>query len=158
VPPLNLYARVRFLYPFCTRDRGCSAHPAFPAPSSLRDTKRKPGASPAARMWTCICCLKFESKLSIRHCEQAARDNKTVIAWLDLALTGRSRAPRHLDWTRLSLEYWADRSSRAITRDVIAGHSSLPYTDYVNLSALPAIHPLRKTLLKFDGYAGQARV
>jgi hypothetical protein len=22
----------------------------------------------------------------------------------------------------------------------------------------PAIHPLRKTLLKFDGYAGQARV
>src|SRR6266436_3146293 len=22
---------------FCTRDRGCSAHPAFPAPSNLRD-------------------------------------------------------------------------------------------------------------------------
>ena len=42
----------------------------------------------------------------------------------------------------------------AITRDVIAGHSSLPYADCVNLSALPAIHPLRKTLLKFDGYAG----
>jgi hypothetical protein len=33
----------------------------------------------------------------------------------------------------------------AITRDVIAGLD-------------PAIHPLRKTLLKFDGYAGQARV
>ena len=46
----------------------------------------------------------------------------------------------------------------AITSDVIAGHSSLPYADYVNLSALPAIHPLRKTLSKFDGYAGQARV
>src|SRR3984893_18112932 len=30
-----LYARVRFLYPICTRDRGCSAHPAFPAPSLL---------------------------------------------------------------------------------------------------------------------------
>jgi hypothetical protein len=42
----------------------------------------------------------------------------------------------------------------SITRNVIAGHSSLPYADYVNLSALPAIHPLRKTLLKFDGYAG----
>src|SRR5262249_48547169 len=23
-------------YPFCTRDRGCSAHPAFPAPSFLK--------------------------------------------------------------------------------------------------------------------------
>ena len=31
--PLNLYARVRFFSYFCTRDRGCSAHPVFPAPS-----------------------------------------------------------------------------------------------------------------------------
>jgi len=32
--PLDLYARVRLLLPpTCTRDRGCSAHPAFPAPS-----------------------------------------------------------------------------------------------------------------------------
>ena len=30
-----------FLYPFCTRDRGCSAHPAFPAPSCLRDNDRQ---------------------------------------------------------------------------------------------------------------------
>ena len=29
--PLNLYARVRFLLYLCTRDRGCSAHPVFPA-------------------------------------------------------------------------------------------------------------------------------
>ena len=36
MPPLNLYARVRFFTrAFCTRDRGCSAHPAFPAPSSF---------------------------------------------------------------------------------------------------------------------------
>src|SRR6476620_7125020 len=28
-----LYARVRISYYKCTRDRGCSAHPAFPAPS-----------------------------------------------------------------------------------------------------------------------------
>src|SRR6266702_6238835 len=33
LPPLNLYARVRFFAQFCTRDRGCSAHPVFPAPS-----------------------------------------------------------------------------------------------------------------------------
>src|SRR6266851_9848182 len=30
---LYLYARVRFFAQFCTRDRGCSKHPAFPAPS-----------------------------------------------------------------------------------------------------------------------------
>jgi hypothetical protein len=30
---LYLYARVRFCAQFCTRDRGCSKHPAFPAPS-----------------------------------------------------------------------------------------------------------------------------
>ena len=50
--PLNLYARVR-LFPcaHCTRDRGCSAHPAFPAPSSSR-AKRKSrtwGRNPSAR-------------------------------------------------------------------------------------------------------------
>src|SRR5260370_6447786 len=37
LPPVNLYARVRFFAQFCTRDRGCSAHPAFPAPSSRED-------------------------------------------------------------------------------------------------------------------------
>ncbi len=32
--PLNLYARVRIFQSIkCTRDRGCSAHPVFPAPS-----------------------------------------------------------------------------------------------------------------------------
>ena len=32
---LYLYARVRSLCNICTRDRGCSKHPAFPAPSRL---------------------------------------------------------------------------------------------------------------------------
>jgi hypothetical protein len=32
---LYLYARVRFFAQFCTRDRGCSKHPAFPAPSIM---------------------------------------------------------------------------------------------------------------------------
>jgi hypothetical protein len=41
---LYLYARVRFFAQFCTRDRGCSKHPAFPAPSSLRAKRfAKPG-------------------------------------------------------------------------------------------------------------------
>ena len=34
--PLNLYARVHFVLCNRTRDRGCSAHPVFPAPSVLR--------------------------------------------------------------------------------------------------------------------------
>src|SRR6478736_6619950 len=37
--PLDLYARVRTLCAHCTRDRGCSAHPVFPAPSVLRARK-----------------------------------------------------------------------------------------------------------------------
>ena len=36
MPPLNLYARVRFYHSIGTRDRGCSVHPAFPAPSDWR--------------------------------------------------------------------------------------------------------------------------
>jgi len=34
--PLDLYARVRTSLCHCTRDRGCSAHPVFPAPSLSR--------------------------------------------------------------------------------------------------------------------------
>jgi hypothetical protein len=34
--PLDLYARVRTSLCHCTRDRGCSAHPVFPAPSHSR--------------------------------------------------------------------------------------------------------------------------
>jgi hypothetical protein len=32
MPPLDLYARVRHSSTHGTRDRGCSVHPAFPAP------------------------------------------------------------------------------------------------------------------------------
>jgi hypothetical protein len=38
--PLDLYARVRTSLCHCTRDRGCSAHPVFPAPSHVRGGKR----------------------------------------------------------------------------------------------------------------------
>src|SRR5439155_23169314 len=44
--PLNLYARVRILCNFCTRDRGCSVHPAFPAPSFLRDNEKQASGKP----------------------------------------------------------------------------------------------------------------
>ena len=52
-----------FFSTLCTRDRGCSVHPAFPAPSFFRGTpKRKPRAPAAARTRTCICCLKSETR------------------------------------------------------------------------------------------------
>ncbi len=35
-----LYARVRNFLQICTRDRGCSAHPAFPAPSDYRRSRK----------------------------------------------------------------------------------------------------------------------
>jgi hypothetical protein len=47
---------VQFFVQFCTRDRGCSARPAFPAPSASLEGEmnRKPRASHAARMRTHI--------------------------------------------------------------------------------------------------------
>ena len=46
--PLDLYARVRTSLCHCTRDRGCSAHPVFPAPSHAGGGKR-PGTTRARR-------------------------------------------------------------------------------------------------------------
>src|SRR5216683_4232197 len=54
-----------FLCATCTRDRGCSAHPAFPAPSMIEGTDRssKARANHAARRRTRICCLKMEPEI-----------------------------------------------------------------------------------------------
>ena len=52
---LYLYARVRFLRAICTRDRGCSKHPAFPAPSYFEGRRLgKPRAQCVARTQTHI--------------------------------------------------------------------------------------------------------
>ena len=47
----------------CTRDRGCSKHPAFPAPSCLGETVGKARAKCAAGMRRCV---------KVRHPEEAA--------------------------------------------------------------------------------------
>src|SRR6267142_7200205 len=51
----------------CTRDRGCSAHPVFPAPSAFVEggTKRKTRARSAPRECgvASACCLTVESEL-----------------------------------------------------------------------------------------------
>src|SRR6202035_2505230 len=50
-----------FFLPLCTRDRGCSAHPAFPAPSCLRDNEIQ--ASGASRRENADVYLKSETEL-----------------------------------------------------------------------------------------------
>src|SRR3982074_1444265 len=64
MPPRALYPRVRTSFAYCTRDRGCSAHPAFPAPSEFggRKIPSKPRAKQAARSRTHI--------LSYGNCEE----------------------------------------------------------------------------------------
>jgi len=51
---LYLYARVRLYIISCTRDRGCSKHPAFPAPSREGQDFSKPRVHWAARRRTHI--------------------------------------------------------------------------------------------------------
>src|SRR5689334_3767984 len=53
--PLDLYARVRIFFAHCTRDRGCSAHPVFPAPFPWkgREVFGKTRARRAARLRRC---------------------------------------------------------------------------------------------------------
>ena len=47
---LYLYARVRFLSALCKRDRGCSKHPAFPAPLiGAKRSQHNPGIAPRDR-------------------------------------------------------------------------------------------------------------
>jgi len=54
--PLDLYARARTSLCHCTRDRGCSAHPVFPAPSLFRGTRAVASARGARRLraWRCV--------------------------------------------------------------------------------------------------------
>jgi hypothetical protein len=49
VPRLYLYARVSTCLCHCTRDRGCSKHPAFPAPSLIEGDAAKPRMPMAPR-------------------------------------------------------------------------------------------------------------
>src|ERR1700680_5291185 len=63
---LYLYARVRILCTYCTRDRGCSKHPAFPAPSiGAEDIAQLGRIAPRGRDGVC----------GHRHCEPPGRAN-----------------------------------------------------------------------------------
>ena len=62
--PLDLYARVRTSLCHCTRDRGCSAHPVFPAPSLFRGTRAVASARGARRLraWRCVWACRGYSR------------------------------------------------------------------------------------------------
>ena len=60
MPPLNLYARVRVFVQFCTRDRGCSAHPVFPAPSVFYEGAKLTQTSGGSRRENASAYLLFE--------------------------------------------------------------------------------------------------
>ena len=84
--PLDLYARVRTSLCHCTRDRGCSAHPVFPAPSFGRELRSCLGRIRAARSRNCI----------HRHCERSDggirwRHDETATYWTCRLAHKRSR-------------------------------------------------------------------
>src|SRR4051794_8287437 len=87
MPPLHLYARVHFLCARRTRDRGCSAHPAFPAPSDFFWARcyRKIRAFRAAGSRRCVCCLKIESETACSVIARSACDEAihSFFVWRD---------------------------------------------------------------------------
>src|SRR5260370_10064882 len=66
--------RVRSTNTKCTRDRGCSGHPAFPTPSRGREINANLGRIAPRDRLVCFCCLKIvklvcvcEALLSLPH-------------------------------------------------------------------------------------------
>ena len=108
-----------------TRDRGCSKHPVFPAPSDFEEGKRrcKPRAKSAPR--------EREAYVH-RHCERSEAIHLSACSAMDcfaaLAMTGRERCPRirspderrtsgtSLTPSRMSLRSSGLQASLAMTR------------------------------------------
>src|ERR1700682_994934 len=97
---LYLYARVRLLLFFCTRDRGCSKHPAFPAPSSpwaKRICKARANAPRECGGVFCGHCERrrtpppFEASAALRHLRvTATRERHACATALPLSLEVRA--------------------------------------------------------------------
>jgi hypothetical protein len=131
-----LYARVRLYHFDGTRDRGCSVHPAFPAPFDWRgrEVDGKPRAPHAARSRTHILstpvgCLKFESKLHQHHCERSEAIQLSLRCGMDCFVAS---APRNdLDGLMRSF-----RLSAAASSGARSGRDPAPST--AAASALPS--------------------
>src|SRR6476620_2771038 len=92
-----LYARVHYLPPHRTRDRGCSAHPAFPAPSVWR------GGKLLAKLGRIV--PRDREGVFFRHCERSEAIHRaakqewiasslTLLAMTGLALRNVNQPPR----------------------------------------------------------------
>src|SRR5258708_2842883 len=66
-----------FLSASCTRDRGCSKHPAFPAPSHFRgqEVSSKPRAIHVARMRTCIHVIACDKREAFVQGSEATKQS-----------------------------------------------------------------------------------
>ena len=84
-----------FLAHYCTRDRGCSKHPAFPAPSCFLGAKDfcKPRAKRAARTRRCARCRRH------RHCERSEAIHLATQRRMDCFRF----APRNAAYSRASI-------------------------------------------------------
>src|SRR6266581_7505721 len=92
-----LYARVRTSRAHCTRDRGCSAHPAFPAPSDFQRSRKlhvnlgrnAPREGEATSGWATVIASEGGSNPFLSFC--GAMD-----CFASLAMTGKepASAPR----------------------------------------------------------------
>src|ERR1700754_2869545 len=82
-----------YLYPFCTRDRGCSAHPAFPAPSKGEDISKPRahwrGEDEGVLQWYRHCLRQTRSV-----CAREQRDEAIQLSWLQ-AQAGLLRSARN---------------------------------------------------------------
>src|SRR5229473_8520678 len=63
----------------CTRDRGCSAHPAFPAPSVFEEGQDLLQASGAIRREKVVACLFRSWKLNGSYCHVIASAAKQSV-------------------------------------------------------------------------------
>jgi hypothetical protein len=88
-------------------------------PCSLQFEGHETQTSGVSRRENVDVYLLFEIRIEIpfRHCEQAARHNKTVIARLDRATS----IPETVMFNREAAAYWVARSSRAMTAEDDSG-------------------------------------
>src|SRR3981189_3042526 len=87
----------------CTRDRGCGAHPVFPAPSVLTRDKvyfKTPGASRRESAKFCLPSLRGAERRHVRRSSKSEGGSNPTIRyaakWIDswsLSSGGASRRP-----------------------------------------------------------------
>jgi hypothetical protein len=89
-----LYARVRFFYPICTRDRGCGAHPAFPAPSCLRDNETQTSGASRREIKYVYLVFEIESNFPLVIASSVPALGPTLMDETKTAVIARHSRPK----------------------------------------------------------------